>query len=98
MDEHFAGAPNCDCAICRPHINGPAAQEDSRPSGEVDAAREPALSAGPAFPPKRVEPPAHYLKAAPEPWRPWVNANQNFMGPVGVTRENFDHKGYKNVR
>ncbi len=96
--DHFAGRANCDCVICRPHMNGPAVLEASRSDREVDVAREPTLAAGPPFPPKRVEPPAHYLKGPSEPWRAWVNADHSFMGPVGATRESFDHKGYKNVR
>ncbi len=54
----------------------------------------PKLSAPPS-PPKRGEPPSHYLKGPREPWRPWVNAEQSGMGPIGARKENFDHRGHK---
>ena len=65
-------------------------------SGEVDpSVTSDYHEAGPSFPPVQAKPPAHYLKGPREPWRSWVNAEQSGMGPVGMSKQSFDHTGYK---
>ena len=77
MSEHFPGRANCACAVCRPHLAGEEQDVDrNQPSPVLPVCSavgttQDAPRADRSFPPKRAEPPAHYLKKR-EKWDGYV--------------------------